>query len=45
MKEGRIRSSDDPWSTIKREEIPAYGSQQIKSDSYWTTFVFIIYIL
>jgi hypothetical protein len=45
MKEGRIRSSDDPWSSIKREEIPVCGSQQIKLDSYWNTFVFIIYIL
>ena len=37
MKEGRIRSSDDPSSSIKRGEIPACGSQQIKSDSCWTT--------
>ena len=37
MKEGRIRSSDDPSSSIKRGEIPVCGSQQIKSDSCWTT--------
>jgi hypothetical protein len=31
MKEGRIRSSDDPSSSIKRGEIPVCGSQHIFS--------------
>jgi hypothetical protein len=35
------RSSDDPSSSIKRGEIPVCGSQQIKSDSCWTTCVYL----
>ena len=41
MKEGWIRSSEDPSSNINREEIPVRGSQQIKSDSCWTTCVYL----
>ena len=35
------RSSDDPSSSIKRGEIPVCSSQQIKSDSCWTTCVYL----
>jgi hypothetical protein len=35
------RSSDDPSCSIKRREIPLCGSQQIKSDSCWTTCVYL----
>ena len=41
MKEGRIRSSDDPSSSKKRGEIPVCGSQQIKSNYCWTTCVYL----
>jgi hypothetical protein len=35
------RSSDDPSSSIKRGEIPVCRSQQIQSDSCWTTCVYL----
>jgi hypothetical protein len=41
MKEGRIGSSGDPSSSITREEIPVCDSQQIKSNSCWTTCVYL----
>ena len=41
MKEGRIGSSGDPSSSIKRGEIPVCGSQQIKLESCWTTCVYL----